>query len=104
MDSGKKIFVIDLDGTICSHEKDYNLAKPYLDRISKINQLYDDGKTIIIDTARGSTTGIDWYDITETQLKSWGVKFHKLRVGQKLNADVFVDDKGINDKVFFKDI
>lgn len=98
----KKIYCIDLDGTLCSHEKDYNNAQPFLDRIDKVNKLYEDGNVIVIDTARGKTTGIDWYAITERQLKEWGVLYHKLRVGEKLYADVFVDDKAINDKEFFK--
>lgn len=99
----KKIYCIDLDGTICSHEEDYNNAKPFLDRIAKVNQLYDDGNVIKIDTARGATTGINWKKVTKKQLKDWGVKHHLLRVGKKLNADIFIDDKGINDKDFFKD-
>ena len=35
------------------------------------------------------------------QLKSWGVKFHTLRTGVKFGADLFIDDKGINDESFF---
>ena len=97
-----KIYCFDLDNTLCTHENDYNLAKPYLERIKKVNELYDAGNTILIDTARGSTTGIDWKEITEQQLNSWGVKYHSLRVGVKLNADVFIDDKSINDVLFFQ--
>jgi uncharacterized HAD superfamily protein len=96
------IYCIDIDGTVCSHEKNYTEAKPYPERIAKINKLYDSGHTILFDSARGSTTGIDWKEITEKQLHKWGVKYHHLRTGHKLNADVFVDDKGINDKDFFK--
>jgi hypothetical protein len=95
-------YCFDLDGTLCSHESDYNFAKPIVDRINKINLLYDEGNVILIDTARGSTTGIDWYEITEKQLKNWGLKYHNLRVGIKLNYDIFIDDKAINDKLFFK--
>ena len=93
---------MDIDGTICSHEKNYTEAKPYLERIAEINELYDSGHTILFDSARGSTTGINWKEITEKQLHKWGVKYHYLRTGVKLNADVFVDDKGISDKDFFK--
>lgn len=93
----------DLDGTLCeTNDIDYNGAKPKLDRIKKVNKLYDSGITIIIDTARGSSTGLDWRKLTESQLKEWGVKYHILRTGLKIDADLFVDDKGINDNNFFK--
>lgn len=96
------IYCFDLDGTICTNtEGDYLNANPFYDRIKILNNLFDIGNTIIIDTARGSTTGIDWHESTKKQLEDWGVKYHKLRVGVKLNADIFVDDKGINDKLFF---
>jgi hypothetical protein len=96
------IYCFDLDGTLCTHEKNYADAKPLTNRINVLNTLYDDGNTIIIDTARGSTTKIDWYEITEKQLNLWGVKYHKLRVGVKFNFDFLIDDKAINDKNFFK--
>ena len=39
-------------------------------------------------------------ELTEKQLKDWNVNFHKLIFG-KPNADIFIDDKGISDKLFF---
>jgi len=97
------IYCFDLDGTICTNtEGDYHLAIPLEDRIKIINSLYDEGHKILIDSARGSTTGKDWYELTENQLKNWGVKYNSLRLGIKLNADCFIDDKGISDKVFFE--
>ena len=96
------IYCFDLDGTLCTNtDGDYGSAQPFKDRIDKVNQLYNEGHTILIDTARGSTTKIDWYGITENQLKEWGVLYHTLRVGEKLHADIFIDDKGTNDKIFF---
>jgi hypothetical protein len=97
------IYCFDLDGTLCTNtEGSYENATPFIERIGVVNKLYDDGNNIIIDTARGSTTGIDWFDLTKKQLEEWGVNYSKLRVGIKLNADIFIDDKGINDKLFFK--
>ena len=80
----KKIFV-DIDETICfySGERNYNLAQPIKKRILKINNLYDQGNEITYYTARGTVTGIDWYDITKDQLDSWGCKYHFLNVGKK---------------------
>jgi hydroxymethylpyrimidine pyrophosphatase-like HAD family hydrolase len=46
------VVYVDIDGTICSQEEDYSNAKPYRERIQKINKLYDDGNEIIYWTAR----------------------------------------------------
>ena len=89
-----KIFV-DVDGVLCTQETIYSRAKPIYENIAKINKLYDDGHIIIIWTARGSTTGIDWGAVTEEQLHKWGVHFHELRMG-KPAYDVFIDDRAIN--------
>ena len=72
-------------------------------RIKLVNKLFDEGNTIIIDTARGSVSGKNYFFFTVNQLKSWGVKFHTVRAGVKIGADIFIDDKGVQDQVFFKD-
>lgn len=97
-------YVFDLDGTLCTSVEGlhYTEAEPYPDRIEKVNSLYNEGHIIKIDTARGSKTGIDWTEATEKQLKSWGVKYHELRCGVKMYADIYVDDKGINLNFFEK--
>ena len=41
-------------------------------RIKLVNKLYDEGHTIIIDTARGSVSGKNYFFFTVNQLKSWG--------------------------------
>ena len=89
-----KIYV-DIDETICYYEdkRDYNLAKPIEENIEKINKLYDEGNTITYYTARGSLTGIDWYNITQTQLKDWNCKYHYLSVGEKPPYDLLICDK-----------
>lgn len=98
-------YCFDLDGTLCTNtDGEYKLSVPYQDRISVVNKLYESGNRIIINTARGSKTGIDWYGFTEGQLYDWGVKFHELYVGTKIDADVFIDDKSVNDRIFFKNI
>ena len=50
-------YVIDIDGTICKEEGKVVGRKPYLDRIAKINKLYDEGHTIVFYTARGLKSG-----------------------------------------------
>lgn len=107
------IYVIDIDGTICDkdecrEDRNYEFSIPKLDRIAKINQLYDDGHTIKYLTARGMgrykdsriLAHRDLYYQTYNQLKSWGCKFHQLIMG-KPSGDVYIDDKGINDNDFF---
>tara|TARA_B100000925_G_C21990050_1_gene466378 strand:- start:712 stop:1011 length:300 start_codon:yes stop_codon:yes gene_type:complete len=97
-------YCFDIDGTICTNTNgDYEKAKPFIDRIKIVNKLYIEGNKIIMFTARGSTTNLDWTELTKQQLKEWGVKYHELIFG-KPEADIFVDDKGISDKIFFKDL
>ena len=98
------IIYVDIDETICITPKnrDYSLAKPIQKHINKINELYDNGNTIVYWTARGTGSGIDWREVTEKQFSEWGVKFHKLRLGKPV-YDLFIDDKNINSEVFFKE-
>ena len=94
-------YCFDIDGTICSNTNGhYDQAQPIYERINIINKLYDEGNQIIFFTARGTSTKIDWKELTEKQLKEWNVNFHKLIFG-KPEADLFIDDKGISDKLFF---
>jgi hydroxymethylpyrimidine pyrophosphatase-like HAD family hydrolase len=96
-------YCFDLDGTLCTNKNgDYLNSNPFNDRINKVNELYNTGNKIIINTARGYSTGIDWYEITKNQLQEWGLKYHELFVGKKIEADLFIDDKGISDIEFFK--
>lgn len=100
----KKIFV-DIDETICRYEteRNYSLALPIKSRIEKINDLYKEGNEITYWTARGSVTGIDWYDITKKQLAEWGCKYHYLSVGEKPHFDLYICDKSVNSNLFFND-
>lgn len=95
------IYIIDIDNTICkTHMSDYTSADPYIERINKINELYDSGNVIIYWTARGGSSGIDWSELTKTQLKKWGCKYSELRMG-KPSYDVWVDDKAFNSEEWF---
>jgi len=105
-----KIYVFDIDGTICSNTfGEYEKAEPIKARINTINNLYDSGNTIIFQTARGmgssendSQIAIEkWHDFTISQLKLWGVRYHQLFLG-KPAGDIYVDDKGQNDNNFFE--
>ena len=86
-------FCFDLDGTLCTNtDGDYERAEPYRWAIDRVNALAAAGHRILIYTARGSSTGLDWHEITRAQLDRWGVSFHELSFG-KPTADVFVDDR-----------
>lgn len=108
-----KTYVIDIDGTICTKRcellgHDYEDSEPFQSRIQKINTLYEEGNKIIYMTARGmgrhennpQAAIQEFYSSTEKQLNRWGCKYHLLFLG-KPAADVYIDDKGMNDEDFF---
>ena len=97
------IVFVDIDETICISppSRNYAEAKPLKKNIKKINEMYDNGDTIVYWTARGTGSGIDWRQVTEEQFDSWGVKYHELRLGKPI-YDLFIDDKNINSDRFFK--
>ena len=104
------VYVIDIDGTICSPAigGDYNKATPYVNRINKINSLYDSGHTIVYFTARGMgrhdnnprKATQQFYSMTEQSLREWGAKYHDLILG-KPAGDIYIDDKGVEANEFF---
>lgn len=97
----KKIYVFDIDGVICkSKNGDYSNSKPFVERINKINTLFNKGHKIILLTARNSYTGINWSRFTKWQMKKWGVKFHELHCNKPF-GHCFIDDRGVSDKEFF---
>ena len=109
-DHGAEIYCIDIDGTLTyPHVGTPWDAKPRLSRIAKINDMYDKGAIIYLQTARGwiSSKG-DAQEadrlmrpMTEEQLKEWGVKYTELRMG-KPHYDLFICDKAINSKRLFE--
>jgi len=91
------IYYIDIDETICRtpNTMEYDKARPIKKAIDKVNRLYDEGHTVVFWTARGSGSGLDWTELTERQLRIWGVKYHELKFGKPV-YDVFIDDKNKN--------
>ncbi|OGF00940.1 MAG: hypothetical protein A2509_04010 [Candidatus Edwardsbacteria bacterium RIFOXYD12_FULL_50_11] len=92
-----KTFCFDIDGIIMSlvPGNDYSLARPLPETVSLINRLYDRGHRIILFTARGYVTGIDWAETTRQQLESCGLRYHQLMFG-KPAADYYIDDRMIS--------
>lgn len=107
MSKFNKIYVFDLDNTLCETIKnpngfwEYEKSKPLKERIKLVNRLYEEGNYIIIDTARGSGSGKDFYELTKNQLNIWGLNHHELRTGVKISSDYYIDDKAINSETFF---
>ena len=96
-------YCFDIDGTLCHTPFDekgkpnYFNSTPIPFMVEQVNRLYDQGNYIILQTARGKSSGIDHTELTKAQLKDWGYKYHELfPMFTKPNADVFIDDKGIN--------
>ena len=80
----RKIFIIDIDGTVCEdiknedgHDRMVN-AKPYADVIKQINHWYDEGHFICFFTGRTA----DHKTVTEAWLKHKGVKYHQIIYGK----------------------
>ena len=92
------IYCFDIDGTICSltHGGKYGRAIPFQDMVDKINELYAEGHTIKMFTARGSVSGKDYTDLTVSQLSRWGVMHHELIMNRKPHYDLLIDDKAVN--------
>lgn len=101
-------YVIDIDGTICNEvfnsdgSKNYALHEPMMDRITRVNALYEAGHTIKYMTARGAISKIDHTALTTKQLADWGAKYHELSVGKKEHYDMWVDDKAFWSESFFR--
>ena len=105
-------YCFDIDNTICITEgfgpDCYKDSEPDVDRISLVNDLYDEGHTIFFLTARGmgrtnnnqQEAHKELYTYTKNQLDSWNVKYHQLFLGKPC-ADLFVDDRGCLDTDFF---
>lgn len=91
----KKTFCFDIDGIIATIVpiSDYSKAEPIESTIKVIQKLYKQGHKIILNTARGYVTKIDWRTVTEQQMKDWGVPYHQLIVGEKPASDFYIDDK-----------
>jgi len=89
-------YYIDLDNTLCfTTNRDYKNATPIQQRIEYVNNLKKEGHKVVIWTARGSASGVDYKELTEEQLKKWNVDYDELLLG-KPDYDVYVDDKSFN--------
>lgn len=92
----RRTLCIDIDGVLATTvpADRYHEAEPLHGAIASVNELFDAGHEIVLFTARGSATGADWRDLTERQMREWGVRYHRLMFG-KPAADYYVDDRAL---------
>jgi uncharacterized HAD superfamily protein len=89
----KKIFIIDIDGTVCedvSNEEGSDRmadAKPYLDVIKQIGKWFDEGHFICFFTSRT----IEHKSVTEEWLKQNGVKYHQIIYEKPRRNSIFAE-------------
>ncbi len=96
------IIFVDIDNTICkTNGGDYKNVTPYIERIIKINALYDKGNKIVYWTGRGVGSGKDFRKLTEEQLEKWGAKYHELRLDRPC-YHLHIDDRSINSEKYFE--
>jgi len=97
-----KIALVDIDETICFYEgpRVYEKAIPNYSNIEKVNKLREQGYSITYWTARGGHSNIDYYELTEQQLNSWGCEYDEIVTGYsqagnptKPSFDLVIDDK-----------
>lgn len=90
------VVYVDIDGVLCTlTDGRYEEAQPLPVNIAKVNSLYDKGHHIVLWTARGAETGIDWTDLTTRQMRQWGVRYHNLRLDKPF-YDRLIDDKSVS--------
>lgn len=89
----KKIYMIDLDGTVCEDVKneegvDVMRDTPVLeDAVTYINSLYDEGNYVCFFSARTD----EFKDVTEEWLKRHGVKYHQLILNKPRKLGEYVE-------------
>lgn len=94
-------YYVDLDNTLClTINRDYKNSTPIKERIEYTNQLKKQGNKVVIWTARGSASGVDYRELTSQQLKLWNVDYDELLMG-KPDYDIYIDDKSFNVNTFW---
>jgi len=102
----KKIFLFDIDNTICTTKKNfYKKSIPKKNMINKINNLKVNGHKVKVFTSRymgrnsekSKTVKKKYFNTTKKQLIKWGLKFDELIMG-KPSYDFHIDDKSFNSR------
>lgn len=93
----RRVYGIDVDGTLTFPTDGYALTKPNIDMIKAVRDLYFQGHIIIIWTARC------WDDAPEliSFLEKNSIPYHGIKMG-KGGCDIYVDDKMMSIPDFIK--
>ncbi len=88
------VIYVDIDETICITPpgRDYHKAVPIAENIAAVNRLFEQGHRIVYWTARGGKSGVDYTELTRSQLEAWGARYHSLLTG-KPSYDLLICDK-----------
>lgn len=94
--AGSMTVCFDIDGVLATivAGNDYELAEPIEPTIRIVNDLATRGHRVVLQTARGTVTGLDWREATVRQLAEWEVHYDELVFG-KPAADFYIDDRMI---------
>ena len=108
----KLTLVVDLDKTLCTKKKDnetYADVLPHKDLINILNNVYDNGAEIYIESARNMLTqnnneakvikNIGW--TTLKWLKDNNVNYDGIKFGKAMGS-CYIDDKALRPKEFIK--
>lgn len=92
-ETSRRTFAVDLDGTLCENALFWRgeEGEPKQEVIDLVNELYDAGNVIIINTSRREEDR----PMTVKWLSEHGVKYHAM-VMEKVKADYYIDDKALN--------
>lgn len=99
MEKKYKVFMIDVDGTLCDNIKNeegieaMRNAKPYQQSIDSVNRLYDEGHYICIFTSRTD----EHKQVTEEWMKKHGVKYHQIMFNKPRKVGKYTEYHWIDD-------
>ncbi len=84
------VILIDIDGTVCTEESPFDrpLARPLPGAVEGVNQLVDEGHTVVFWTGRGW----DQYRVTKNWLDDHGFKYAQILMGKPI-ANLIIDDR-----------
>lgn len=104
LSSGKKNYLIDIDGTICDdvpNEEPERMvtATEYVGAKDRINAWYDEGHIITFFTSR---TSRDHRVVTENWLKEHGFKYHNLLMDKPRGGNYTWIDNHIVEGILYK--
>jgi hypothetical protein len=95
------IYYFGIDNVICkTNETDYENSQPNYERISFINNLFDNGNIIYYNSQREHKTNKCCSMLLYKQLQDWGCKYTQIKLNM-ISYDTFIDTHTNVPSVFF---